>query len=218
MEVGRHGNSAALSRVEGHIQQEPAVLNQPSTPSQQVTNAAADAAPDTARTPSNRLTNAAAAAAAAAPDTASTEVWGDLEVSLSPIDDTPARRAADWRQAELRDGIATPGLLHDQLHSSEQGSHSQLRTQALQRRLWNVDASHAAHAESLQRASTAANADGIDRLTASATPAQKGSSLHWQSRVDASPIDLVTPSSGVASTVATPTFSETGEVCDLTSA
>ena len=198
------------------------MLNQPSTPSNQLTNckaaAAAAAPPGTARTPSNQLTNAAAAGAGAAPDTASTEVWGNLEVSLSPADDTSARRgAADWRQAELRDAVATPGLSNEQLHSSEQGSHSQLQSQALQQRLWNVDASHPAYGESLQRALTAATADGIDRLQTSATPAQQGSSLHWQSRVDASPIDLVTPSSGVASSVATPTFSETGEVCDLTS-
>lgn len=32
----------------------------------------------------------------------------------------------------------------------------------------------------------------------------------------ASPIDLLTPSTGAASTVATPTFSELSEVCDLT--
>lgn len=34
--------------------------------------------------------------------------------------------------------------------------------------------------------------------------------------VGASPIDLLTPSTGAVSTVATPTFSESSEVCDLT--
>lgn len=34
--------------------------------------------------------------------------------------------------------------------------------------------------------------------------------------VDATPIDLLTPSTGAVSTVATPTFSESSEVCDLT--
>ena len=48
------------------------------------------------------------------------------------------------------------------------------------------------------------------------TPVHCIANVQWQSRVVASPIDLVTPSSGVASTVATPTFSKSGDLVDLT--
>lgn len=50
------------------------------------------------------------------------------------------------------------------------------------------------------------------------TPVQHRCAIRLQSMlsVDASPIDLLTPSTGAVSTIATPTFSESSEVCDLT--
>lgn len=49
-----------------------------------------------------------------------------------------------------------------------------------------------------------------------ATPPYSRCRLQRRLNLDASPIDLLTPSTGAASTVATPTFSEWSEVCDLT--
>ena len=48
------------------------------------------------------------------------------------------------------------------------------------------------------------------------TPSGHAGRLQHTLSLGASPIDLLTPSTGAASTVATPTFSEMSEVCDLT--
>ena len=57
---------------------------------------------------------------------------------------------------------------------------------------------------------------GAVSLNINATPSHQRCSFQRRLSLDASPIDLLTPSPGAADSVATPTFSEWSEVCDLT--
>ncbi|KAL0042957.1 hypothetical protein WJX79_005070 [Trebouxia sp. C0005] len=104
----------------------------------------------------------------AAPDTASTVVWGDIEVPISPAD-------------------------------------SPLSSPASPNQIGNEETCTTMHGRDLQH-------DGRTDLT----PVHYMANVQWQSKAGPSPIDLVTPSSGVASIVATPTFSESGDLVDLT--
>lgn len=136
---------------------------------------------------------------AAGPDTPSTAVWGDLEISVSPADSPVASAPPGLRCVGC--SSVTDNNQCDLLPELEQAS---VPTQA------RVGGSRLEQhsLETVNSATAVANSES--------TPAGRASSLRWQSRMGASPIDLVTPSTGVASTVATPTFSESSELVDLT--
>ncbi len=135
---------------------------------------------------------------AAAPDTGSTVVWGDLEVSISPADSPVTHAQTDLRQHASRVG--------DDLHELRPSPDLlQLSSPASVDQMGGEETCATMHGRSLQH-------DGGADLT----PVHYVANVQWQSMAGASPIDLVTPSSGVASTVATPTFSESGDLVDLT--
>ena len=134
---------------------------------------------------------------AAAPDSASTVVYGDIEVSISPADSPVTHPQTDLRQHASRVG--------DHLHELRPSPDPlQLSSPASPNQIGNEATRATMHGRDLQH-------DGRADLT----PVHCIANAQWQSRVGASPIDLVTPSTGVASTVATPTFSESGDLVDL---
>ena len=135
---------------------------------------------------------------AAAPDTASTVVWGDIEVPISPADSPATHPQTDLCQhaSGVGDDLHEPRQSPDPLQLSSRASANQTGI-----------------------GETCATLDGRDPQhdgRADLTPVQYIANVQWRSRAGTSPIDLVTPSSGMASTVATPTFSESGDLVDLT--
>ncbi|DBB04272.1 TPA: hypothetical protein ACH3X1_012770 [Trebouxia sp. C0004] len=135
---------------------------------------------------------------AAAPDTASTVIWGDLEIPISPADSPVTHAQTDLHQHASRVG--------DDLHELQPSPDPlQLSSPASADQIGGGETGTTMHGRELQH-------DGGADLT----PVHCIANVQWQSRAGASPIDLVTPSSGVASTVATPTFSESGDLVDLT--
>lgn len=134
----------------------------------------------------------------AAPDTASTVVWGDIEVPISPADSPVTHPQTDLRQHASRVG----NDVHELQPSPEP---LQLSSPASPNQIGNEETCTTMHGRDLQH-------DGRTDLT----PVHYMANVQWQSKAGPSPIDLVTPSSGVASIVATPTFSESGDLVDLT--
>ena len=135
---------------------------------------------------------------AATPDTASTVVWGDIEVPIFPADSPVTHPQTDLRQHASRVG--------DDLHELRPSPDPlQLSSPASADQTGDEETGSTMHGRDLQH-------DGRADLT----PAHYIANVQWQSRAAECPIDLVTPSSGVASTVATPTFSESGDLVDLT--
>ncbi len=135
----------------------------------------------------------------AAPDTASTVVYGDIEVPISPADSPVTHPQTDLRQHAI-------SRVGDDLHELRPSPDPlQLSSPAPPHQIGGEETRATVHGRDLQH-------DGGADLT----PVHCIANVQWQSRVGASPIDLVTPSTGVASTVATPTFSESGDLVDLT--
>jgi hypothetical protein len=133
---------------------------------------------------------------AAAPDTASTVVYGDIKVPISPADSPVTHPQTDLHQHAI-------SRVGDELRPSPDPL--QLSSPAPLNQIGGEETCTTMHGRDLQH-------DGGADLT----PVHCIANVQWQSRVVASPIDLVTPLSGVASTVATPTFSESGDLVDLT--
>ena len=130
------------------------------------------------------------ASAEAAPGSAHTEVRGDPETPESLVDRPPGGIKSWQRQSH-----AYTRLLKLQEDHGEAISRSEAQT------------GHAAVRLSIQGDVTPAS--DANRL-------QPGPMGHYMTGVGASPIDLLTPSTGAASTVDTPTFSESCEILDLT--
>lgn len=155
--------------------------------------------PASARSPTGTIQQAGVGHAA--PDTASTEVWGDLEVCLSPADSPAATMPSELQQPPLTRLLDTlpelrPGAVQTPFATSG--------TEAGQSRLGQAFAAVHGH--------------GVVDVMAEAelTPAHEVANTRWQASWGTTPIDLVTPSTGIASSVATPTFSESSDLVDLT--
>ncbi len=138
---------------------------------------------------------------AAAPDTASTVVYGDIEVPISPADSSVTHPQTDLRQhaiSRMGNDLHELRPSPDPLQLSSPASPNQIGGE-------ETETHSTMHGRDLQH-------DGRADLT----PVHCIANVQWQSRAIASPIDLVTPSSGVASTLATPVFSESDDLVDLT--
>ena len=136
----------------------------------------------------------------AAPDTASTEVWGELEVCISPADSPAATMPSELQQPPLT-------RLFDSL--------PELQPDAVQTPSATSDTAFGQ--SRLGQAFAAVHGSGVvDVAEAESTPAHEVANTRWQASWGATPIDLVTPSTGIASSVATPTFSECSDLVDLT--
>lgn len=136
----------------------------------------------------------------AAPDTASTEVWGELEVCISPADSPAATVLSNFQQPP-------PTRLFDTLPEPQPDA---VQTP------WATSGTEAGQSR-LGQAFAAVQGSGVVGVAeAESTPAHEVGNTRWQASWGATPIDLVTPSTGIASSVATPTFSETSELVDLT--
>ena len=102
------------------------------------------------------------------------------------------------------------GVVESSLHQGGQQNDEQQRgLNVSQERQRNVRGQDDGHVDS--RMGTVSPSHDV-------TPVHQRCAIRLQSMlsVDASPIDLLTPSTGAVSTIATPTFSESSEVCDLT--
>ena len=131
----------------------------------------------------------------ATPATASTAFWGDLETPTIGSDSPAAVGQLDLCYA---DEDHRPELQVDPEQSSMPRS------------------ARVGHTSLGQVGPVAVDGSDTEALMADTTPVYHASRLQWHASMGASPIDLVTPSTGVASTVATPTFSESSDVVDLT--
>ena len=129
---------------------------------------------------------------AAAPDTASTAVWGDWDIPISPAV-SPVGGTASGQQA----------------HAYSQRNDLQAQSQS-------TDQPHALYSH--DQVDVMPRDDAALASSSDASPTYRVRSLQRRLSLSSSTIDLLTPSTGAASisTVATPTFSESCEVLDLT--